>query len=478
MIRKDKVQAITQYLAGKTGSPQPLTLGAILKLAGQFTARVSEAALAEACARQDLAPEEVLAGVAAAFDHNLQAVQLGMTRGSSSFLLGQVGYELTSQPGQITDDSLLDRAVSLTLAAQVGNHLVGLAPCAGTGDACVFSGLTAALLERYPAEEVWPAVAVLLKVGSFFRAGKTTTGCNMEGLGAGASGTAAALVELAGGGPREVERAVVLALSPTIGVPCTPRVMVPGLCATHIGGALMLGQLAARLATKTDIPVNVPIDVMLALAAKAHQVSARTIVPEVIRYMEAYFKSDPRVDRYIEAQVKDEEEQRRRAIAGQARAEVARLAELTNPLTAPFGEVVVGGSSQAVGSPTNTARIAHTLAGGAMIKKVLIELYPELFARRAINIPGILMGAVYGASTADSQSYHRIMDELPRLGIQVEIKKANEPQLQRVTIETSAGRVMVDARNRGGGRLALVEAVPSLQAAREAAQRLGIVVVP
>jgi L-serine dehydratase len=300
----------------------------------------------------------------------------------------------------------------------------------------------------------------------------------MEGLGAGACGTAAALVELAGGGPREMDRAMVLALSPTISVPCTPRVMVPGLCATHIGGALMLGQLAAGLALKTSIPVNVPVDVMLALAARVHQVSARTIVPEVIRYMEAYFKSDPRVDRYIEEQVKSEEEQRRAAVAGRAREEVGRLAELANPVIKPFGEVVVGGSSQAVGSPTNTARIAHALAGDATIQKVLIELYPELFARRAINVPGILMGAVYGASTADSQSYHQILNELPRLGITVEIKEANEPQLQRVTLETSAGRVIVDARNRGGGRLALVEAIPSLEAALEAAQKLGIVIVP
>ncbi len=478
MIRRDKVQALVDYLAGRPQPFNPLTLGGLLHLADQYVTRVSEIVVAEACFNEHLAPEEVLARVETAFDHNLETVRLGMDRDSQSFLMGRVGYELTRQPGQITNDSFLDRAISLTLAAQVGNHLVGLAPCAGTGDACVFSGLTAAMLEAYPREEVWPAVAVMLRVGTFFRAGKTTTGCNMEGLGAGACGTAAALVELAGGGPREMDRAMVLALSPTISVPCTPRVMVPGLCATHIGGALMLGQLAAGLALKTSIPVNVPVDVMLALAARVHQVSARTIVPEVIRYMEAYFKSDPRVDRYIEEQVKSEEEQRRAAVAGRAREEVGRLAELANPVIKPFGEVVVGGSSQAVGSPTNTARIAHALAGDATIQKVLIELYPELFARRAINVPGILMGAVYGASTADSQSYHQILNELPRLGITVEIKEANEPQLQRVTLETSAGRVIVDARNRGGGRLALVEAIPSLEAALEAAQKLGIVIVP
>lgn len=477
MIRRDKIQVLVDCLASRTQPTAPLTLGDLFYLAEVCTARVGEAVVAEACFCQHLTPEEVLARIEKAFDHNLEAVRLGMDRDSQSFLLGRVGHELTRQPGQITGDAFLDRAVSLTLAAQVGNHLVGLAPCAGTGDACVFSGLTAAMLEAYPREEVWPAVAVMLRVGTFFRAGKTTTGCNMEGLGAGASGTAAALVELAGGGPREVERAIVLALSPTISVPCTPRVMVPGLCATHIGGALMLGQLAAGLALKTSIPVNVPVDVMLALAARAHQVSAQYIVPEVISYMEAYFKSDPRVDCYIEEQVKEEERQRQATIATRAREEVSRLAELANPVTEPFGEVVVGGSSQAVGSPTNTARIAHALAQGE-IKKVIIELYPELFARRAINVPGILMGAIYGSSTADSQSYRRVMEELPRLGIEVEIKEAREPQLQRVTLETSAGRVMVDARNRGGGRLALIDAVPSREAALAAARKLGIDIVP
>jgi len=239
----------------------------------------------------------------------------------------------------------------------------------------------------------------------------------------------------------------------------------------------MLGQLAARLALKTSIPVNVPVDVMLALAASAHQVSAQYLVPDVISYMEAFFRSDPRVDRYLAADVKEEERKRQADIAARAREEVRRLAELANPVTEPFGEVVVGGSSQAVGSPTNTARIAHALAQGE-IKKVIIELYPELFARRAINVPGILMGAVYGSSTADSQSYRSVMDSLPGLGIEVEIKEAREPQLQRVTIETSSGRVTVDARNRGGGRLALVDALPSRAAALAAARSLGIVVVP
>ena len=66
----------------------------------------------------------------------------------------------------------------------------------------------------------------------------------------------AAFVELAGGSPEQMEKAIVLALSPTIANPCTPRVMVAGLCATHIGGGVMIGKLAAQLAMNTSIPVR------------------------------------------------------------------------------------------------------------------------------------------------------------------------------------------------------------------------------
>jgi L-serine dehydratase len=42
----------------------------------------------------------------------------------------------------------------------------------------------------------------MLKVGSVFRAGKVTTGCNMEGYGAGAAATAGVLTAFAAGVPR------------------------------------------------------------------------------------------------------------------------------------------------------------------------------------------------------------------------------------------------------------------------------------
>ena len=107
-----------------------------------------------------------------------------------------------------------------------------------------------------------------------------------------------------------------------------------------------------------------------------------------------------------------------------------------------------------------------------------MELYPELFARRTINIPGVLMGAVYGASTADHEMYEKAVDMVKADGIEVEIVEGHEPSIQKVTILTDKGNtVQVDTLNRGGGRVVLRNAVPSLEQAVEAAKRLGIVMV-
>ena len=133
----------------------------------------------------------------------------------------------------------------------------------------------------------------------------------------------------------------------------------------------------------------------------------------------------------------------------------------------------MGGSSIAVGSPTNMGRIAHELFAGE-IKKIIIELTVDLFARRAINIPGILMGAVFGASTKDIKAYHNVLKEIARKGIAVEIRQIAEPEVQRIRIEATEKSAFVDALNRGGGRLKLVDASPSLAQAQEAAARLGI----
>ena len=88
----------------------------------------------------------------------------------------------------------------------------------------------------------------------------------------------------------------------------------------------------------------------------------------------------------------------------------------SGPLTRTLGDVVFGGSSMAVGSPTNMGRVCHELAKGE-IKRIRIELTLDLFSRRAINVPGILMGAVYGASTEDIASYRKVVGDVLKQGL-------------------------------------------------------------
>lgn len=468
-----KIEEIVEKQGIEIGA---LTLGDCIRIGVEAQKRVSDVVIFEAMKQTGFSFEEVLDAVMDSFSHNFKALSAGLS-GGSSFLFGSVASEMVKEGApKVVEDRLLNKMIIYTLAAQVGNHSVGLQPCAGTGDSCPYAGFMRAVMEEYPEIEAARAAAVILKIGTIFRVGKTTTGCNMEGFGAGSAATAAAFVEISGGSPEAVGRAVVLAISPTIGTPCTPRVMVPGLCATHIGGAIMNAKLASHLAVHTQIPVNVPVDVMIAMAAAVHPVSAKSIVPEVIRYMEPYFRTNDAVEAYVEEGIKAADAARKAGIHDKALEEARDMARRANPIVKPFGTAVVGGSSQAVGSPTNTGRLAHFLAKGK-ISKVTIDLYPELFARRGINVPGILMGAVYGASTADGKMYKEVMDRVRNDGIEVVINQVDEYQLQRVTIEASDGGSVVDARNRGGGRLALVHVEPDMDRCMKLAESLQIEIV-
>ena len=412
-----------------------------------------------------------------AFEHNIRAARIGAESGSS-FLLGEVGQDLTREGAvPVVNDDFVNKAVAYTLAAQVGNHSIGLRPCAGTGDSCPYTGFVMAMQEATDDRELQDRViAVILKIGGEFRIGKSTTGCNMEGFGAGAAATAAAFVELEGGTPEQMEKAITLAISPTISVPCTPRVMVPGLCATHIGGAILIGRLASRLAMSTSLPSTVPADIMIAMAAQCHTASAKHIVPITIDYMEPFFKHNEKVDAYIPDEMKAEEKVRQEKLIERATAESRVLAEKASPVTSPFGDAVVGGSSLGVGSPTNCARLAHFLAKGK-VTGVKIEIYDEMFARRAINIPGILMGAIDGYGTSDVEAYKNSMDVALEKGVDIEIKKIHEPGIQRITVYAEEGNSMVESVNSGGARLLLKKVEPSMERAREIAKELNIVLI-
>lgn len=454
-----------------------LTIGELIELGTELDLPLSQVVVAEAMISENKEFDLVVEECFAAFAHNMKALDKGV-RDGNSFVLGTVASDLAKQEvGRLIDDPLIDRALVYTLATEVGNHEVGLNPCAGTGDSCPYTGLLKALLETgVDPERVKLTSALILKVGSIYRAGKATTGCNMEGYGAGSAATAAALTDLRGGTPEQVGKAMVLAISPTLAVPCTPRVITRGLCGAHIGSAILVGNLASNLVLKSTIPVDIDVDVMIAMAARIHREAAPVITQVNVKYMRPYFSKRPQVEALLTPDQAAAQQSPGDVILAEARGELHGMMEGSRPLTRTMGEVVVGGSSIAVGSPTNMARIAHALKKGR-IRRVDIELTKDLYNRRSINVPAILMGAVFGSHTSDGEMYGKIMD-LPQIkGLDITLSEIDEPEVQRIRLTTDEGSVFIDSRNRGGARVAIVGCDPSLDAALAAAKDLGIQVV-
>ncbi len=472
LLSKDHIDAI----AART-ERQTATLGELVALAEELKLPLSQVVVGEAMVREQKTYEAVIDACFAAFEHNLRALDKGLVDGNS-FVLGTVATDLARQErGTLIDDELIDRALVYTLAAEVGNHEVGLRPCAGTGDSCPYTGLLKALLETgVEPERVRLTSALILKVGSVFRAGKVTTGCNMEGYGAGSAATAAALTDLRGGSASQVAKAMILAISPTLGVPCTPRVVTRGLCATHIGGAILVGNLASKLVLKSTLPVDIDVDVMIAMAARIHREAAPAITAVNVKYLKPYFKKRAQVEALLDPGLAGKDASVADEVLVEAREELRQMMAASRPLTQTLGDVVVGGSSIAVGSPTNMARIAHALKRGR-IARIEIELTKDLYSRRAINVPAILMGAVFGSHTSDGDMYAKVMETPEVRAIDISLKEIAEPEVQRIRILTDEGSVWLDSRNRGGARVCVVDAEPSRGEAIAAARSLGIQIV-
>ncbi len=87
------------------------------------------------------------------------------------------------------------------------------------------------------------------------------------------------------------------------------------------------------------------------------------------------------------------------------------------------------------------------------------------------------MGALYGADTCDADKYGSVMEDVLKSGLNVELVETKEPEVQRIWIKAAERDAMVDALNRGGGRLALINASPSVEEAKKAASSLGIELV-
>lgn len=120
-----------------------LTLGELVSLGEELDLPLSYVVVAEAMIREGKSYDQIIDECFASFAHNLGTLD-GALKDGSSFVLGTVAADLARQKqGVLIDDAFIDRALMYTLAAEVGNHDVGLRPCAGTGDFVpipVFSG--------------------------------------------------------------------------------------------------------------------------------------------------------------------------------------------------------------------------------------------------------------------------------------------------------------------------------------------------
>jgi L-serine dehydratase len=73
--------------------------------------------------------------------------------------------------------------------------------------------------------------------------------------------------------------------------------------------------------------------------------------------------------------------------------------------------------------------------------------------------------------------YAKVMDTPEVKALDISLKELAEPEVQRIRIFGEGASAWLDARNRGGARVAIVDAEPSREAALQAARKLGIQIV-
>ena len=113
-----------------------MTINDYVAVAEKAGVTLGQVVVAEEMHRVGLSEEGTRTSVNTTFAHNYRVLDIGLSDGKS-YLLGTVGNDLVTMRianRRLMDDAFLDDAVRYTLGSQVGNHEVGLEPCAGTGD--------------------------------------------------------------------------------------------------------------------------------------------------------------------------------------------------------------------------------------------------------------------------------------------------------------------------------------------------------
>jgi L-serine dehydratase len=234
---------------------------------------ISAAAIALECEETGVDEAQVVARLSDALAVMETAVErgLGEELRSRSGLVGGSARALAASSPRVTDAAFVT-ALSRALAGAEVNACMGRVVAAPTGGA---SGVLPAVLltaaERLgaPRERVVSALAAAGAVGGVIAARATLSGaaggCQAE-TGAAAAMAAAAVVELAGGTPKQSGHAAAFALQGLLGLVCDPvggLVEVPCVARNATAAAVALAAVEMALAGLAfPIPVDEVIDAM------------------------------------------------------------------------------------------------------------------------------------------------------------------------------------------------------------------------
>jgi L-serine dehydratase len=232
--------------------------------------RISDIIMAEQAAALEISPQEVYRRMKRNLDVMKQSAQKGSaeTIKSHSGLSGGNGFLMTqyANTGNTLSGAFCAAAIARAISVAECNAAMGKIVAAPTAGSCGI--LPAAILtmleERKASEE--SAVMALITTGAFglvianeASIAGAEGGCQAE-CGSAAGMAAAALVEMAGGSPRQCANACAIALKNQLGLVCDPvagLVEVP--CVKRNAGGVMCALCAADMAL-ANITSVIPVD--------------------------------------------------------------------------------------------------------------------------------------------------------------------------------------------------------------------------
>ena len=243
----------------------------LVQAATESNKKISEIILADQAADMEKAPEDVYAQMEENFEVMCQAVLTGQDPDikSTSGLTGGEGYKMLkyadNSKGGLSG-TFMTRAMSRALAVSSCNAAMGRIVATPTAGSCgILPGCLVSLYEdkgyskRDIIMSIFTAGAFGLVIAQKASIAGAQGGCQAE-CGSAAGMAAAALVELAGGTPKQAADACAMALANQLGLVCDPvagLVEIPCIKRNVAGVVIAFSSADMALA---GIPAAIPVD--------------------------------------------------------------------------------------------------------------------------------------------------------------------------------------------------------------------------